>query len=310
MSPLAARDSRRCSAPPARSAGRGRRTPAGLPFASVDPERDLEVAALALAVGEVVEGRPPLRDGLPEHRHGPTPPPAPSARPRSAPPTGPDGRPRGKAPPWHRCSPRPPRCAASIRKLLTGPRRPAAALARKPPQNPGSRGSTPRWEKWGSLRIRRGRQRRRPARTAADRAAAAAGRIPGRRPRARGAPEASPAGTTVSRPLIPRWTTRVCPPSRSISRYFDRRRSAVDGPASRPAEPAARRLTGSRSAGFRTSTRVDPVAQEMRLQAAAQDFDLGSSGMAGDCNPLTSSTFWRKLSVTCRDKPYSPSFPR
>ncbi len=32
---------------------------AGLAFAAVGRERDLEIAALALAVGEVVEGRPP-----------------------------------------------------------------------------------------------------------------------------------------------------------------------------------------------------------------------------------------------------------
>src|SRR5689334_21658752 len=49
-----------------RSAARG----AGLPFPAVDPEGDLEVAAVALAVREVVERRPALLDGLPEHRHG------------------------------------------------------------------------------------------------------------------------------------------------------------------------------------------------------------------------------------------------
>src|SRR4051812_9812198 len=41
---------------------------AGLALAAVGGERDLEVAAPPLAVGEVVERRAALPDGLPEHR--------------------------------------------------------------------------------------------------------------------------------------------------------------------------------------------------------------------------------------------------
>ena len=123
--------------------------------------------------------------------------------------------------------PTPTTTLASIRKALTGPRRPAAARASTAPEKPGSSGSTPRWAKWGSaaeLRRRQGEDHAEAPRVAQPQPPAGAQMEGHVLVRARAAP---PPATSVSRPLIPRWTTTVHPPSRSISRYFERRRSAI-----------------------------------------------------------------------------------
>ncbi len=121
----------------------------------------------------------------------------------------------------------------------------------------------------GEVRVgRRGRRSppRRRRRTGAGRAGGAARRGRGGRRGARAARAASPAGTSVSRPLMPRWTTSVEPASTSTSRYLLRRRSASTlRPASRRASD--RRSSGSRSAGESTSTRSIRRPRQPGLEA-------------------------------------------
>ena len=96
---------------------------------------------------------------------------------------------------------------------------------------------------------------------------------------------ARPAARTSSWPLMPRCTSRPwsCPSgaSRTSQRYLPRRRGGRPRPASRAAKSAAPGTCRRTHAGAVDLGRRDPAADDVGVEAAADDLDLGQLGHTG-----------------------------
>ena len=154
------------------------------------------------------------------------------------------------------------------------------------------------------------RHRRRPTgrRTSAGRRTAA--RTSGvsrtsrtRRCRSSGAP----GGWTSICPLMPRWPSSASPLSSGSQKYLPRRRApSIRRPVSAAAKPSGPRGSRRTGRGCSTSTRVMVRADDVPLEAGADDLDLGQLGHQSAASAAASAAARRAGSGTSRFGAISP----